>query len=340
MQIKTTQDVENLLRMYLASGAVGTALETGLFFHLVEEPLSTNDISRKFNIPYDRCKSWLALLRELGLLNYKGKKYSASALTQKVILDAYSSETWGFLTQEIREGYPMIIDLPLNISHPNSVWEAQNIVPQDYITQMKNDSKRAERFTRMLYELHHSLGRKIAKTLDLTDIKQLMDIGGGSGVISLALLEHYPDLKVVVVDIENVCTIGKEIASKTEVKNRITYHAADFIQDDLPTGFDMIIECDVGVYSEALFRKLWNSLKEGGRFVIITNTNEQGAWVTHKKSKPSFFWYLSVFSESLGVPKFKLTSLSDVKSQLYNAGFQNVSDQILEDGIIIIQAIK
>jgi ubiquinone/menaquinone biosynthesis C-methylase UbiE len=234
----------------------------------------------------------------------------------------------------------MIIDLPLNISHPNSVWEAQEVIPQDYIMQMKSDSKRAERFTRMLYELHHSLGRKIAERLDLTDIEKLMDLGGGSGVISLALLERYPDLKVVVVDIENVCVVGREIAGKTQVANRITYFTADFIQDDLPSGFDMILECDVGVYSEALFRKLWTSLKDGGRFVIITNTNEQGAWVTHKESKPSFFWYLNVFSESLGGPKYKLISLSDVKSQLHNAGFQNVSDQVLEDGIVLIQAIK
>ena len=133
------------------------------------------------------------------------------------------------------------------------------------------------------------------------EMKKAMDYGDLTVFYQNTLKnEWYPEIidraigiyDGLVVDIGNVCTVGREIANKTQVTNRITYYEADFQQDDLPTGFDMILECDVGVYSEKLFKKLWNSLNKGGRFVIISNTNEQGAWVTHKKSKPSFFWYL------------------------------------------------
>jgi SAM-dependent methyltransferase len=340
MILKNTQDVENLLRMYHASAAVGTALELGLFWQLAEKPLEPDEISRKYNIPYDRCKYWLALLRELGLLDYYGEKYSPSSLARTAILDAYSSKTWGFLAQEIREGYPTIVNLPLTITHPTSVWEAQNISPPNYITQMKSDATRAERFTRMLYELHQSLGSRIAEKLDLTGVKRLMDLGGGSGVVSFALLERNPDLKAVVVDIENVCMVGKEIAITTQVADRISYHAADFVQDNLPGGFDMVLECDIGIYTEEIFRKVWNSLNKGGKFVIVTNTNEQGAWVTYKESNPSLYWYLSVFSESLTVPKFSLSSFNDIEIHLTNAGFHNVLEQVQEDDIVIFHATK
>ena len=340
MNIENTQDVENLLRMYHASAALGTALELGLFWQLAEKPLETNEISRKYNIPYDRCKYWLALLRELSLLDCQGEKYAPSSLARMVILEAYSLETWSFLAQEIREGYPTIFNLPINITHPTSVWEAQNITPPNYITQMKNDATRAERFTRMLYELHQSFGSRIAEQLDLTGVNRLMDLGGGSGVVSFSLLERNPNLKAVVVDIENVCAVGKKIASTTQVSDRISYYSADFIQDDLPSGFDMVLECDVGIYTEELFRKVWSSLTKGGKFVIVTNTNEQGAWVTHKESKPSFFWYLSVFSESLTVPKFSLSSFNDVKTHLLNAGFHDILEQVQDDGIVIFQATK
>ncbi|MFX1508018.1 MAG: methyltransferase [Promethearchaeota archaeon] len=340
MNIENTQDVENLLRMYHASAALGTALELGLFWQLAEKPLETNDISQKYNIPYDRCKYWLALLRELRLLDYQDEKYSPSSLTRTAILEAYSQETWSFLAQEIRERYPTIINLPLNITHPTSVWEAQNITPPNYITQMKNDATRAERFTRMLYELHLSLGSRIAEKLDFTGIKSLMDLGGGSGVVSFAILARNPNLSAVVVDIENVCTVGKEIASRTQVADRISYHAADFVQDNLPSGFDMVLECDVGIYTEDLFQKVWSSLNKGGKFVIVTNTNEQGAWVAHEESKPSLFWYLSVFSESLTVPKFSLSSFNDVKTHLLNSGFHDILEQVQEDGTVIFHATK
>ena len=49
MQIESTKDVENLLRMYLASAAVATALELGLFHHLAEKPLRIEEISLAYN---------------------------------------------------------------------------------------------------------------------------------------------------------------------------------------------------------------------------------------------------------------------------------------------------
>ncbi|MHA2244777.1 MAG: methyltransferase [Candidatus Hodarchaeales archaeon] len=340
MKIETTQDVENTLRMYLASAAVGAALELGLFWLLIENPLPVKEISLKYNIPYDRCQSWLALLAELGFLECENESYFPSSIAKSAILEAYSPETWAFLAQEIREGYPAINNLLVNISHPNSVWEAQGMKRPNYITLMKSDVKRAERFTRMLYELHSPLAEKLAKTLDMTNVKQLMDLGGGSGVVSLALLNHHPNLNAVVVDIENVCTVGRKIAKESLIADRITYHDADFVQDDLPEEFDMILECDVGVYTEELFLKVWNSLNEGGRFVIVTNTNEQGAWLIHTESNPTISWYLHFFFSSLDVPRFIFTSIDDIKIRLTNTGFQDVIEQVQEDGSVLIQAFK
>jgi len=105
--------------------------------------------------------------------------------------------------------------------------------------------------------------------LDLTGVHQLMDVGGGSGVVSIALLRKYPDLAATVIDIENVCIAGREIAGENSLSERITYHPANFTQDDLPGGFDMIMLCDVGVFGEEFFLRLWKSLNPGGRLVIV-----------------------------------------------------------------------
>ncbi|MFX0207719.1 MAG: methyltransferase [Candidatus Hodarchaeota archaeon] len=340
MQLKTTQDVENLLRIYLASAAVATALELGLFWQLTNKPLMMKEISQNFNIPYNRCHCWVALLMELGLLKQEGGRYFPSSIACNSILEAYSPETWAFMAQETREGYPTINNLPSTIAHPNSVWEAQGLNPPDYITKMTENPRRAERFTRMLYELHKPLADKLAKILNLTNVNRLMDLGGGSGVVSLALLKRYANLNAVVVDIENVCRVGREIADETLMGKRITYHAANFMEDDLPSGFDLILECDVGIYQKELLQKLLNSLNKGGRLVIISNTNEKGAWLVHSKSKPSFFWFLNAFSSSLEVPSFKSSTIDEVETLLLQIGYQNILTQVHEDGIVFIQANK
>ena len=340
MQPKTTQDVENLLRMCYASAAIATALELGLFWQLAKKPLKVKEISQNFNIPYNRCQYWLLLLTELGLLKQEGGRYIPSSITNNAILEAYSPETWSFIAQETRETYPVINNLPLTISHPKSVWEAQGLNLPNYIIKMKENPKRAERFTRMLYELHKPLADKLAEILDITNVSRLMDLGGGSGVVSLAFLKRYANLNAVVVDIENICRVGREIANETPMATRISYHAANFMQDDLPSGFDLILECDIGIYQKELFRKLWSSLNEGGRLVIISNTNEQGAWITHTESNPSLFWFLNAFLSSLEVPNFKFSAIDEVKSLLIQVGFQKVQTQIHEDGIVFIQATK
>jgi hypothetical protein len=68
--------------------------------------------------------------------------------------------------------------------------------------------------------------------------------------VSFALLRKRDELTSVVVDVESVCQAGRVIASENKLEKRITYLAADFLKDDLPTGFDMVMLCDVGSFFE------------------------------------------------------------------------------------------
>ena len=340
MKIETTNDVMNLLRIYIASAALGTALELGLFWRLAEKPLAIKEISQKFNIPFDRCRYWLELLTGLGLLEHRGETYSPSSTAHSAILGVYSLETWTQLAQEARERYQAGNNLTLHISHPDSVWVAQGTEPPRWFNQIMDSPKRAERFTRMLYELHRPLAEKVAQTLDMTGVKQLMDLGGGSGVVSLALLKRHSNLIAVVVDIDNVCKTGREIANETPMANRITYHAADFLQDELPIGFDMILECDVAIYSEELFSKLRRALNEKGRLVIVSNLDDFSSWFEHAQSKLSLLGLMDSFLSSLEGSRVTKTTIEDVKNRLTKVGFHNISEQIWEDGTIILQAHK
>ncbi|MHA2497917.1 MAG: methyltransferase, partial [Candidatus Hodarchaeales archaeon] len=71
-----------------------------------------------------------------------------------------------------------------HISHPASVWAGQGIEPPNWFAQIESEAQRAERFTRALYDFHQALAEKLAKTLDMTDVQRLLDLGGGSGVMS------------------------------------------------------------------------------------------------------------------------------------------------------------
>ena len=193
-----------------------------------------------------------------------------------------------------------------------------------YVDQMGEDPERARRFTRMLYELHEPLSKQLAESLDLSGVTRLMDLGGGSGVVSLALLRRYPDLTSVVVDIPNVCAAGREIAADYPLADRITFHPADFLSDDLPSGFDVVLECDVNVYGEELFGKVRESLHRSGRFVIV----DQLAPAQGVAPSARLHW---AFAGSLIDPDFAFPTVAQIKDLLEKVGFRRISDNPLAE---------
>ena len=337
MKIETKDDVIDILRIYTVSAAICTALEFQLFWKLAEKPLEVRDISQMFNIPADRCQQWLELLVGSGLLEKQDNTYFPSVVAQITILESYKPETWTFLAQEAQERYISCNNLTEHISHPTSVWTAQGLKPPNYFTQMMDNSEYAERFTRGLYDFHLQFADKVANSLDVQNVEKMMDVGGGSGVISFALLKRYQNLTSTVVDIDSVCTIGRQIADTTFVADRISYHVADFLKDDLPTGFDMILQCDAGVFSEDFYRKLKISLRDKGRLIIITNLDGFSSWLDYPDCKSPLQRLVTTFLGSLGVPKMKITMIDDIKALLTESGYQDVSHQIWEEGTVIVE---
>jgi predicted TPR repeat methyltransferase len=343
MKPTTTDDVLDLMDASFASAALGAAMELGLFWLLQARTLDAPGVARELGIPPIRCHYWLQLLCSTGLLTKGSHGYEPSATARTAILEVYSRDSWALLAEEARERLPGLCDLPLRIREPGSVWEALGLTPTMYLDQMAEDPERARHFTRMLYELHQPLADELAGFLDLSGVDRLMDLGGGSGAMSLALLRRYPKLTVTVVDIANVCAAGSEIAAENSLEDRITFHPADFLQDELPSRFDVVLECDVNVYSEELFCKVWDSLNPEGRFVIV----DQFAPAEGVAPPSRLHW---AFEGSLTSPEFVFPTAARIQGQLERAGFRLLSEDPIYlkseactrfmEGLMVVEARK
>jgi acetylserotonin N-methyltransferase len=339
--IETADDVRALMKMHVIPAAVAAALELHLFWYLDDQSLSLEEISNKFRIPKERCHYWLEILVALGLLKRENRRYLLTSLSRSTILETYSSESWGFIAQAAREEYITGNDLSKHISYPKSVLKAQGVESLNWFKRIQEDLDYARRFTYTLYEFHYAAGEILARSLNMKGTKRLMDLGGGSGVISLALLKRHPELIAVVVDIPTVCVIGKEIADKTSVADRIEYRIADYDHDDLPTGFDMILNCDAGGFNTELLKKLFKSLNEGGQLLVISNLEMDSDWLeTYPREDLSFPLLLKFFQNSLTTSELSHMTISEGKKSLTEAGFEHVREETLENGIIIIRGQK
>jgi SAM-dependent methyltransferase len=226
-------------------------------------------------------------------------------------------------------------NLSLYLSELGSVWAAQGLEePRDYVEKMRRSPERAREFTRMMYEVHHYLGNEIARLLDLSGVHRLMDLGGNSGVVSMALLRKYPGLTVTVVDIENVCLAGREIAEENSMSDRISFYPSEFEQGEFPAGFDCVLKCDVSVFELALFRKLWASLNPGGRLVLVEHLSPE----EHVLPDSRLRW---TFLDSLEDANISIPTMDQVQARLVQAGFQLLPGvHVLTDDRLLFQALK
>jgi ubiquinone/menaquinone biosynthesis C-methylase UbiE len=179
----------------------------------------------------------------------------------------------------------------------------------------------------MLYELHQDEAQELAENLDLSDVKRMMDVGGGSGVMSYPLLRRYPQLEVVVLDQANVCIAGREIASENGLEDRITFLPGNFLTDELPDGFDLILESDVGIFNETLFKKFWRALNPTGKLVILDYSFETESANRLQLTRRQLL-------HSLENQDYSFETINDLKTMLAHAGFRRFSGAIpIGDGL-------
>ena len=122
----------------------------------------------------------------------------------------------------------------------------------------------------------HSLamGERLAKAVDLRTTRRLMDIGGGSGAVSIALCRENPHLEAVVVDQPPVAARAAVHVGAAGLDGRISTWPANIFESPLPDG------CDTAVVANVLhdfspdpaleiLARVAAALPSGGRVVIL-----------------------------------------------------------------------
>jgi predicted O-methyltransferase YrrM len=90
------------------------------------------------------------------------------------------------------------------------------------------------------------LGQAMAKKLDLSGRKHLLDIGGGSGIYACALVAHHAGLRATVFEQPPVDGIARRCIEERGFSDRVSVTAGDMFKDALPT------DCDVHLFSNVL----------------------------------------------------------------------------------------
>lgn len=130
----------------------------------------------------------------------------------------------------------------------------------------------AEHFTLALSGRAKNVAPVLAEKVPLSEATTLLDVGGGTGIYSIAFLKANPQLHAVVFDRPEVLKTAAQFASDYNVSDRMTMHPGDMFVDPLPTA-DVILlsnilhDWDV-TECQTLVNRCAAALNPGGRLII------------------------------------------------------------------------
>jgi predicted O-methyltransferase YrrM len=130
----------------------------------------------------------------------------------------------------------------------------------------------ARHFTLALAGRGKNVAPILAEKVPLAGARRLVDVGGGTGIYSIALLRKNPDLRAVVLDRPEVLKVAEEMAQAYGVADRLACQAGDMFQGGLPKA-DVVLLSNVlhdwdVLECRTLIRRCAGALASGGRLLI------------------------------------------------------------------------
>ena len=102
--------------------------------------------------------------------------------------------------------------------------------------------------------------------------KKVLDLGGGSGALLIAVVESYKQCGGVLFEQKNVATIAQRYIDASPAKKRIVIMEGNFLLDDIGGGYDFIIASGIFPFVaekiEPFVKKISDAMQEGGLLLV------------------------------------------------------------------------
>ena len=308
--VRTFEHLRAAVNGYTYSRVILTALDLDIFSVIGGQSWTIRRLARAVDASERGIDILCRNLASLGLLDvqnaqYKNSPLSATALNKKspeyrgaylALLQRHWDE-WSRLTDSVRSGKPLEDNEPIS----------------------EDDHRRA--FTWAMHHRSRDMAPRIAKHINLCGAMTLLDIGGGPGTYTLALLAKWPKLQGTVADRPAALHVARAVARKHPAGKRLSYLPLDFMAEDIPDRYDVIFLSNIiHIYGPneniALLKKIKAALNPGGKVII------QDFFLWDKKKLRPIETNLFAVTMLLYTDTGNTYTAQEVKTWMMKAGFR------------------
>ena len=312
-KIKSPAELLELAIGYQKSQVLFTLVELEIPKILEKENLGVEDLAKKLGIHPLAMERFLNACVTVDLLKKKQGVYRNSSLAEKFLVKGNEFYLGGQIKRYQNRSYPMWAELPEKLKS----WkygESNSETPED---EDQGAESMAEQHNLAL--LH---GRALGENFDFTNYKSLLDLGGGTGAMSIGLCETFPKLKATVFDLPENVKKADEFIAKSKLKTRIKTLGGDIVKDKFPKDFDVVLMANLlSVFdvetNKKLFSRTYKMLPKDGVCII-------SGWILDKKRLSPEISILFCLEDICWNSSDVERSFEVYKSWLKEAGFRKI----------------
>jgi SAM-dependent methyltransferase len=319
--------IRNLAASFQESRILLTAFELDIFTTIDDSGSTSNQIADNLHLDRHACERLLNALVSLDLLKKHNDLFFNTAgsftfLSKKspeylggLMHTNHLWNTWSHLTRVVKTGLS---------AHPEEVNERGDEWLLPFITAMHDRAKKQA--PQQLVDL------------DLSGIKSVLDVGGGSGAFSMAFVARKPEIEATVFDLPNVVPITQKFIEKEGFIGKIKTHTGDYTKDDLPSGFDLVFLSAI-IHSNSLetnadlIKKCFKALNRKGIIVIQD-------WIMNNDRTQPASGAIFAINMLVGTQEGDCFTEMEVTDMLNAAGFKNTSRIEFDSGLSQVIAQK
>ncbi|MGB3759948.1 MAG: methyltransferase [Rivularia sp. (in: cyanobacteria)] len=306
--------------------------ELGLFPLIAEAPKTASQISESLSLSERASEALLGVMTSLGYLVQQNGKFNLTKVSRNFLLPD-SPYYWGGMLKLMANNplsHSVLLEALTNdrssVYQEQDVWEAHEV-----------EVEKAKLFTGAMQSMTMPGALGVARHGNFNGVKRLLDVGGGSAAVSVALAQCYPQMQCTILDLPVVCDLAKGYISNAGFSNQIDTYSANFFTDAFPTNYDAILFSNI--FHDWGFEKChhlakssFEALPKGGRIYLhemLLNDTKDAPVAATSYSMCMIWW-----------TQGKQYTASEVNRLLKEAGFEDISITSTHSYFSLVSATK
>ncbi len=322
--------IQSLSRAVHPSFAMLAGCQLGVFTALRDGSHTADQIAQALQVNTDRLRPLLYALVSAGLLIVEQEHFSNTEEANTFL----AKDSPSFMGT-VYDVWAMIWEASMKTAESIRTGVAQSRHLFDYANKSSEDM---EKILRGVHGPSMADGSMLAQRYDFSACNTVVDVGGGSGGLVIALLQAIPHLSATVMELPNVAPVTRLFIDEAGMTDRIQVTPLDAVQTPLPGLYDSAVLSKVLQTLSAeecriVLKNIGQALNPGGMIFIIGTVLDDSRLTPVEMATVNLF-FINVYDGGQAFTE------AEHRTWLAEAGFENIERMVLPNQLSLITANK